>query len=100
MKAGFMNAPDDCQWLRDTALRGVALPSAYAGFQSFVLQGNEDAPHAVNLYRATDPNWTDNYFRVTFEPEPMVYCAGVEYCGRTDKPLGNLVPVKSNRETA
>lgn len=99
MKAGFMNEPDDCQWLRDTALRGVTLPSAYTGFQAFVLQGNEDAPHAVNLYRAQNPDHDDNYFRVVFQPdEPMpVYCIGCEYHGCLDRPLGNLTPVKSMR---
>lgn len=55
MRATFLNSADDCQWLREGALRGVPLPAKYAGFQSFVLQGNEDAPHAVNLYVSADP---------------------------------------------
>ena len=81
MRVGFMDTPEDCQWLRETALAGVPLPVPYDGFKSFVLQGNEDSPHAVNLYVSESPNYQDNYFRVEFEPH------GREFDGETDKPL-------------
>lgn len=93
MRTGFMNEPDDVQWLKDTALKGVPLPSAYSGFASFILQGNEDGPFAVNLYRKQDPHFADNYFRIRFTREAPEYCTGCEYDGNTDRPLGNLSEV-------
>lgn len=81
MRVGFMNDPDDCAWLRETALRGVPLPEKYTGFRSFVLQGNEDAPYAVNLYTAKDPNHTDDFFRVCFGVDAPLYCEAQEIKG-------------------
>lgn len=67
----FMNAPDDVQWLKETALKGVqALPE----FQSFILYGNEDAPDRIDLYRSIDPSVKDSYWQVTFPHCPPVYC--------------------------
>lgn len=43
----FYHAPDDPQWLRETALKNLPdVPS----FRSFVLYGNEDCPDRVDLY--------------------------------------------------
>lgn len=89
-KSGFHNESDDVQWLKETHLKGIILPFAYESFRSFVLQGNDDAPHAVNLYRSIDPNHDDNYFRVRFVNDGVVYCDACEYSGKTDKPLGGL----------
>jgi hypothetical protein len=87
MRVGFMDTPEDCQWLRETALAGVPLPTRYAGFKSFVLQGNEDSPYAVNLYVSMEPHYQDNYMRYEFDQDPPVYCTGREFDGKTDKPL-------------
>lgn len=93
MKAGFMNDPADVQWLKETHLKGVLLPFNYAGFQSFVLQGNEDAPHAVNLYRSIDPDYDDDYCRVRFVNDSGAYAESCDYNGKTDKPYGGLSPL-------
>lgn len=90
MRTAFMNDPADAQWLKETHLKGVPLPVTYAGFQSFVLQGNEDAPHAVNLYRSIDPNYDDDYYRVRLANDSGAYAECCEYNGKTDKPHGGL----------
>lgn len=75
----FLNEPDNCQWLRDTALRGV---SGIRPFRSFVLYGNEDAPDRLDLYAAEQPNYIgDAYQRVDFTEGAPVYCtiADVRY---------------------
>lgn len=92
-KIGFCNSPDDVQWLRETHLKGVPLPFAFDRFASFVLQGNDDAPHAVNLYASIDPNHDDNYFRVRFVNDSGAYAEACEYNGKTDKPLGGLASI-------
>ncbi len=88
MRVAFMNEPDDVQWLKETHLKGVPLPFKYERFHAFVLQGNEDAPHAVNLYASIDPNHDDDYYRVRFVNDPPVYAECMEYDGKTDKPMG------------
>lgn len=93
MKTGFLNTPDDVQWLKDTALSGVPLPAHWTGFQSFVLQGNEDAPYAVNLYLSADPMYRDNFYRVRFVNESGAYAEACEYNGETNAPIGGLAPL-------
>lgn len=93
MKTGFMNATEDVAWLQQTHLKGVPLPFKFERFGSFILQGNEDAPHAVNLYASIDPNHNDNYFRVRFVNDSGAYAEACEYNGKTDKPLGGLSPL-------
>lgn len=93
MKTGFLNNSDDCQWLRETHLKGVPIPSKWAGFASFILQGNEDAPHAVNLYISRDPLMVDSFYRVRFVNESGAYAEACEYDGATSKPLGGLAPL-------
>lgn len=88
MRSGFLNSAEDCQWLREVHLRGVPLPAKYAGFQSFVLQGNEDAPHAVNLYVSADPLYTDNYYRFQFDCTAPIYCEACECDGKTNTRAG------------
>lgn len=73
MKVQFLNSPDDLQWLRDTCFKGVPLAPEYAGFQSAVVTGNEDAPATVDLYRTADPAVSDRYLRVDFGVPPF-YC--------------------------
>lgn len=87
MHNAFLDTQADTQWLKETHLKGIPLPSKYANFQCAVLQGNEDAPCAVNLYIAQSPDITDNYFRIVFENDPPVYAIGAEFNGATDKPL-------------
>lgn len=50
------DTPDDCQWLRDTALRGYAdVPT----FASFTIAGNEDCPIEITLYADSAPRFDD-----------------------------------------
>lgn len=93
MKTGFLNDPADVEWLKDTALKGCPLPSAWQGFAYFTLQGNEDSPHAVNLYKSPDPLITDDYYRVRFVNPSGAYAEACEYDGATDKPKGGLIPL-------
>ena len=55
MSGLFMNAPEDCQWLRETHLKGIMYPT----FKSFILHGNEDSPEKLELYAYTEPELTD-----------------------------------------
>ena len=92
MRVGFCNKPEDCQWLRDTHLKGRDLPAPYDGFQSFVLQGPEDNPYAINLYVSNDPLYRDHYYRVHFPYvrglfTPIMAC---EYDGATGTPCGPM----------
>lgn len=86
MKNAFLETADDVQWLRETHLKGVILPSAFAGFKFAILQGNEDAPHAVNLYADAKPRHDADYLRVTFAHDAPVYCEYQLYDGATDLP--------------
>lgn len=65
----FLNSPDDCQWLRDTALRGV---DGVRPFNSFVLYGNEDAPDRVDLYTDADPLYRDTCQRIEFDGDIII----------------------------
>ncbi len=51
----FLSGHEDCQWLRDTALRGYDVPA----FGSFVFTGNEDCPLEIGLYASDDPDYND-----------------------------------------
>lgn len=82
----FLQSADGVQWLRDTHLRGVTLPTDWQQFQSAIVQGNEDAPYAVNLYRETDPHYQADYLRVMFDHGAPIYCEFAVYDGKTDKP--------------
>lgn len=86
MRSAFLESPEDIQWLKDTHLRGVPLPSAYHNFSFAILQGNEDAPHAVNLYADAEPRFDADFLRVTFDHNAPTYCEYCEYDGKTDKP--------------
>jgi hypothetical protein len=86
MKTTFLDTPEDTQWLRDTHLRGVPLPTKYMGFRCAILQGNEDAPHSINLYMTQAPNYQDDYLHVTFDHAAPVYCECIEFDGRTVQP--------------
>lgn len=62
--------PEDCQWLRDTHLRGVRnIPR----FQSFILYGNEDAPRMVDLYESEDPVRGDPFVRLIFTKSGRIH---------------------------
>lgn len=52
-KETFINKPEDIQWLKDTHLKGLELPT----FKSFVLHGNEDCPEKIDLHAAKMPNY-------------------------------------------
>lgn len=87
----MLTGTDNLGWLRETHLRGVALPKEYENFKCAILQGNEDSPHSVNLYVAEWPNITDDYLRVVFVHEPPVYCEYIEYDGRKNQPKWHRV---------
>lgn len=92
MKNAFIEG-DDVQWLKDTCLKGVPLPTQWEAFQFAVLQGNEDAPHAANLYKSPEPKFDDDYYRIRFVNDGPVYCECAEYDGKTDKPKGGFNPI-------
>lgn len=89
----FMNTTENVKWLKDTHLKGVPLPAAFSEFQSFIVQGNESSPHAVNLYKSAEPLYTDDYYRVRFCNDSGAYAECALYDGKTDKPLGGLSPL-------
>lgn len=89
-RSAFIETAEDVQWLKDTTLKGVPLPANYAEFKSAILQGNEDAPHAVNLYKAEKPNHDDDFYRVRFDDDGFTYCTCAEYNGKTGVPHGGL----------
>lgn len=53
----FYNDAEDCQWLRETALRGYT--AELPAFESFTLTGNEDCPLTITLYTSKDPEVTE-----------------------------------------
>lgn len=92
MKTAFIETADDIQWLKDVHLNGVSLPEKWADFKYAILQGNEDAPYAVNLFLSAEPHLGDDYFRVKFQDiAPLSYCESCEYDGATNKPRGGLI---------
>lgn len=88
MRNSILNTAEDLQWLRDVHLKGVPLMSEFSDFRFAILQGNEDAPYAVNLYLSDNPEFTDDYLRVTFDRASPIYCEMEPFCGKTDKPRG------------
>lgn len=82
----FLETPDDIQWLKDTCLRGVTLPTAWQGFRAAVIRGNEDAPSSVDLFLSDAPKHDDDYLRVTFDHPAPVYCEYAVYDGKTRHP--------------
>ena len=86
MRLAFLETVDDIQWLKDTHLKGVPLPSAYQNFRFAILQGNEDCPYAVNLYVESSPRLDSDYLHVTFDHEKPTYCEYREYDGKTNTP--------------
>jgi hypothetical protein len=55
MKA-LLDTADDCTWLRETHLRDVLhVPN----FASFIIEGNEDCPLRLELFKETEPTITD-----------------------------------------
>ena len=51
--AQVYDTPEDCQWLRDTALRGYETDTP--DFGSFTIAGNEDCPLEIRLYAQVSP---------------------------------------------
>ena len=90
-RQAFMNEADDLQWLRDVHLHGVPLPAKWRDFKCAVMQGNPDAPYAVNLFAEDQPTIHSPFYRITFEHEAPIYCECVEYTGTN-------VPVEPTRE--
>lgn len=91
MRTGFMNESIDIEWLKKVHLSGVPIPHPWDGFRSCILQGDGDAPYAVNLYISIDPNHHDKFFRVRFQNDSGAYAECYEYDGKTSKPLGGLL---------
>lgn len=85
MRTGFLYKEDDCKWLKETHLVGIDLQGWY-DFRSFVLQGNEDSPFAVNLYAAVTPHFEDDYLRIVFNCPVSGQYTVFRYDGRTDMP--------------
>lgn len=89
MEHGFMDAPDDCQWLSDTHLKGIVLPTDWAGFRSFVLHSHK----GVDLYLSQDPNYQDEFLSVEFWPDDETPYKMSVCDGETGKPKGGLTPI-------
>ncbi len=85
MRDSFLVLPEDIQWLKDTHLKGVPLPTKWQSFTFAVVQGNEDSPFAVNLYLGGNPLWNDDYYRIRFINSLPIYCECAEFDGNTDK---------------
>ncbi len=71
----LLNAPEDCQWLRETHLKARALPP----FKSFLLEGNEDCPSRIAIFS---------------KREPLVTCCALE-CFILDAEEGTYFPLSS-----
>lgn len=91
-KISFHSGEDDVKWLKETHLKGAVLPLAYKDFRAFTLEGNEDTPHAVNLYTEEEPLTTHDYMRYRFGGAP-IYAEGLLYSGKTRKPYGGFKPL-------
>jgi hypothetical protein len=90
MKTAFIETPDDIKWLRQTCLRGVQLPTKYHGFKFAVIEGNEDGPDVVDLYVSDCPNFDDDYYRIAFIYDGLIYAECLEYNGKTNKPYSGF----------
>lgn len=51
MRVTFLDTDEDCQWLRDTHLKGLNPPP----FKSATILGNEDSPERIVLYPIAEP---------------------------------------------
>jgi hypothetical protein len=90
VRSAFIETADDVQWIKDTCLMGVTLPTKYEKFKFAILQGNEDCPYAVNLYVSYPPDFDDDYYRLVFINDGLIYAECLEYCGKTNKPYGGF----------
>jgi hypothetical protein len=54
MRTQFLNSPSDCKWLQEKLYK---VTNTLPLFRSFVLEGNEDYPSRVLLYRDRNPRW-------------------------------------------
>ena len=90
MRFTIIEDSDDIQWMKDTCLKGVVLPTKYKDFKFAIMQGNEDSPDAVNLYVSESPNHDDDYYRIVFINDGLIYAECLEYNGKTDKPYGGF----------
>lgn len=90
MRIAFIEDADDIQWMKDTCLMGVTLPTSYKDFKFAILEGNEDSPDAVSLYLSDSPDFDDDYYRIVFIKDGLIYAEGLEYCGKTNKPYGGF----------
>lgn len=64
----FLNSPEDCKWIRETALKELVLPP----FRSFLMAGNEDCPSHVTLYSSQNPAHNER------PVARFVYCAELD----------------------
>lgn len=90
MRIAFIEDADDIQWMKDTCLKGVELPTSYKDFKFAILEGNEDSPDAVSLYLSDSPNYDDDYYRIVFINDGLIYAECLEYNGKTNKPYGGF----------
>jgi len=65
MRRTLINTPEDCDWLRDTALRHYHGPMV--AFAAAVIDGNEDCPDAIELYACAEPFVTDGCMRLRYD---------------------------------
>lgn len=90
MRSAFIETADDIEWLKTTCLKGAVLPTKYLHFKFAIIQGNEDSPDAVSLYLSDSPNYDDDYYRIVFINDGLIYAECLEYNGKTNKPYGGF----------
>lgn len=83
MAAQLLNEPEDIQWLKDTHLAGIALPTPWNGFAAAVIYGYEDSPRSVALYLRNEPYVSDPYLLVNFKVAPPT----LELWGSNGQPI-------------
>lgn len=71
--ATLLNKPEDIQWLKDTCLKGVILPTEYHDFKCAFLIGNEDCPTRLHIYNSHTPLLAEPYLDMKFEYD-IIYC--------------------------
>lgn len=93
MMTQFCNLPEDVQWLKETHLKGVILPTDWKDFKSFFID-DETSPQEIQLYMHEDPSVTDPYIGVGFKEEAPIYCTYQIYEGNNDKAISEEFKVK------
>lgn len=83
----LLDSPEDMQWLKDTCLKGVQLPTEWLDFKAAIVAGNDDSPESLKLFMSPVPIMVSDYLFVKFINDGLTYCEYQHYSGITDTPL-------------